>query len=70
MANRILFRLILCSTLALMGLDAETGVFMLLFLDLSYDDAKRKGQLRNKTDLVEAINHALDPARPCILGLA
>ena len=31
--------------IALMGLDAETGVFMLLFLDLSYDEAKRKGQL-------------------------
>ena len=26
--------------IALMGLDAETGVFMLLFLDLSYDDAQ------------------------------
>ena len=29
--------------IALMGLDAETGVFMLLFLDLSYDEAKRAG---------------------------
>ena len=29
--------------IALMGLDAETGVFMLLFLDLSYDEAKRRG---------------------------
>jgi len=29
--------------IALMGLDAETGVFMLLFLDLSYGDAKREG---------------------------
>ncbi len=29
--------------IALLGLDAEMGVFMLLFLDLSYDDAKRKG---------------------------
>ena len=34
--------------IALMGLDAETGVFMLLFLDLSYDDAKREGRLRNQ----------------------
>ena len=33
--------------IALMGLDAETGVFMLLFLDLSYDEAKAKGLLRN-----------------------
>ena len=28
--------------IALMGLDAETGVFMLLFLDLSYDEARRR----------------------------
>jgi len=28
--------------IALMGLDAETGVFMLLYLDLSYEEAKRK----------------------------
>jgi len=28
--------------IALMGLDAETGVFMLLFLDLAYDEAKAK----------------------------
>ena len=32
--------------IALMGLDAETGVFMLLFLDLSYDEAKRQNRLR------------------------
>ena len=30
--------------IALMGLDAETGVFMLLFLDLAYDEAKAKGR--------------------------
>ena len=34
--------------IALMGLDAETGVFMLLFLDLSYDDARREGRLRSR----------------------
>jgi Cu(I)/Ag(I) efflux system membrane protein CusA/SilA len=31
--------------IALMGLDAETAVFMLLFLDLSYDEAKAAGRL-------------------------
>jgi Cu(I)/Ag(I) efflux system membrane protein CusA/SilA len=41
--------------IALMGLDAETGVFMLLFLDLSFDEAKREGRLRTKEDLVDAI---------------
>ena len=29
--------------IALMGLDAETGVFMLLFLDLAYDERVRSG---------------------------
>jgi Cu(I)/Ag(I) efflux system membrane protein CusA/SilA len=41
--------------IALMGLDAETGVFMLLFLDLAYAEAKSRNSLRNKADLVEAI---------------
>ena len=41
--------------IALMGLDAETGVFMLLFLDLSYDEAKAKGRLRSMAELHEAI---------------
>lgn len=51
--------------IALMGLDAETGVFMLLFLDLSYDEAKRKGQLRNLAELHEAIIHgAVKRIRP------
>jgi Cu(I)/Ag(I) efflux system membrane protein CusA/SilA len=51
--------------IALMGLDAETGVFMLLFLDLSHDEARRKGMLRTRTDLVEAIVHgAVKRVRP------
>jgi Cu(I)/Ag(I) efflux system membrane protein CusA/SilA len=41
--------------IALMGLDAETGVFMLLYLDLSYDDHLKKGLLKTNQDLVEAI---------------
>ncbi|HZL83952.1 MAG TPA: efflux RND transporter permease subunit [Candidatus Krumholzibacteria bacterium] len=51
--------------IALLGLDAETAVFMLLFLDLSYEDAKRRGLLRNVADLDEAILHgAVKRARP------
>jgi Cu(I)/Ag(I) efflux system membrane protein CusA/SilA len=51
--------------IALMGLDAETGVFMLLFLDLSYEDAKREGRLRTMADLHEAIIHgAVKRVRP------
>jgi len=41
--------------IALMGLDAETGTFMLLFLDLSHDEARAQGRLRTRDDLVEAI---------------
>jgi len=51
--------------IALLGLDAETGVFMLLFLDLSYDEAKREGRLRSRADLDEAIVHgAVKRVRP------
>ena len=51
--------------IALMGLDAETGVFMLLFLDLAYKDAKDKGKLKTKEELVEAIIHgAVKRVRP------
>ncbi len=51
--------------IALMGLDAETGIFMLLFLDLAHDEAKAKGLLRNRADLIEAIIHgAVKRVRP------
>ena len=33
--------------IALLGVDAETGVFMLLYLDLAYEDARREGRLRS-----------------------
>lgn len=51
--------------IALMGLDAETGVFMLLFLDLSIDDFRKRGALNTREDLVEAIVHgAVKRVRP------
>ncbi|MCL1907924.1 MAG: efflux RND transporter permease subunit [Holophagaceae bacterium] len=51
--------------IALMGLDAETGVFMLLFLDLSYEEAKSNNKLNNKNELTEAIVHgAVKRVRP------
>jgi Cu(I)/Ag(I) efflux system membrane protein CusA/SilA len=57
--------------IALMGLDAETGVFMLLFLDLSYDEAKRNGKLRTRSDLAEAIIHgAVKRVRPKIMTVS
>lgn len=51
--------------IALMGLDAETGVFMLLFLDLAYHEAIEKGKMRTEEDLKEAIIHgAVKRVRP------
>ncbi|MGD0077750.1 MAG: CusA/CzcA family heavy metal efflux RND transporter [Sedimentisphaerales bacterium] len=51
--------------IALMGLDAETGVFMLLFLDLAYNDMVSQGRMRNFADLKEAIIHgAVKRIRP------
>ena len=48
-----------------MGLDAETGVFMLLFLDLAYDERVRQGSMRTYKDLEEAILHgAVKRVRP------
>lgn len=54
--------------IALMGLDAETGVFMLLYLDLSLGEAKSRNQLRTIGDLKEAIVHgAVRRVRPKIM---
>jgi Cu(I)/Ag(I) efflux system membrane protein CusA/SilA len=41
--------------IALLGVDAETGVFMLLYLDLAYEQANREGRLRSLPDLRRAI---------------
>ena len=40
---------------ALAGMDAETGVVMLLYLTLAHGKAKDEGRLRNAADLEEAI---------------
>jgi len=51
--------------IALAGLDAETGVVMLLYLDLAYDDWKKKGLLKVPVDLRDAIYHgAVKRVRP------
>jgi len=41
--------------IALLGVDAETGVFMLLYLDLAYAKASREGRLRTLADLQATI---------------
>jgi Cu(I)/Ag(I) efflux system membrane protein CusA/SilA len=51
--------------IALAGLDAETGVVMLLYLDLAYDEWKKKGLMRGVADLRDAIYHgAVKRVRP------
>jgi Cu(I)/Ag(I) efflux system membrane protein CusA/SilA len=51
--------------IALLGLDAETAVFMLLFLDLALDEARRAGRLRTVAELDEAlVQGAVKRARP------
>jgi Cu(I)/Ag(I) efflux system membrane protein CusA/SilA len=57
--------------IALLGVDAETGVFMLLYLDLAYEDAKRAGRLRSLAELREAILHgAVKRIRPKFMTVA
>jgi Cu(I)/Ag(I) efflux system membrane protein CusA/SilA len=57
--------------IALLGVDAETGVFMLLYLDLSYEQAKKEGRLRNLSELREAILHgAVKRIRPKFMTVA
>jgi Cu(I)/Ag(I) efflux system membrane protein CusA/SilA len=57
--------------IALMGVDAETGVFMLLYLDLAYQEWQRQGRLRSWADLKEAILHgAVKRVRPKFMTAA
>jgi Cu(I)/Ag(I) efflux system membrane protein CusA/SilA len=54
--------------IALAGLDAETGVVMLLYLDHAYDDRMKKGLMRGLNDLKDAIHHgAVQRVRPKIM---
>jgi Cu(I)/Ag(I) efflux system membrane protein CusA/SilA len=41
--------------IALLSIDAETGVFMLLYLELAYEEALMSGRMRTLSDLREAI---------------
>jgi len=51
--------------IALAGLDAETGVVMLLYLDLAYEDWKKRGLMSNVAHLRDAIYHgAVKRVRP------
>jgi Cu(I)/Ag(I) efflux system membrane protein CusA/SilA len=57
--------------IALMGVDAETAVFMLLYLDLACEERRLAGRLRTLADLREAIAHgAVKRIRPKFMTVA
>jgi Cu(I)/Ag(I) efflux system membrane protein CusA/SilA len=57
--------------IALLGVDAQTGVFMLLYLDLAYENASREGRLRTLADLQATIvEGAAKRLRPKFMTMA
>jgi Cu(I)/Ag(I) efflux system membrane protein CusA/SilA len=57
--------------IALMGVDAETGVFMMLYLDLAFEEQRLAGQMRDLADLRQAIVHgAAKRIRPKFMTVA
>ena len=42
--------------IALLGVDAETAIYMLLYLDLAYEQKKKSGKMNNFSELKEAIH--------------
>ena len=57
--------------IALAGLDAETGVVMLLYLDLAYDRWKKEGRLNGADDLRDAVMEgAVKRIRPKIMTVS
>ncbi|MBE0502520.1 MAG: efflux RND transporter permease subunit [Desulfuromonadales bacterium] len=56
--------------IALAGLDAETGVVMLLYLDLAYKNWQEKGRMLTLGDLKQAIHHgAVKRIRPKVMTI-
>jgi len=59
---------VLVGMIALAGLDAETGVIMLLYLEQAYDAARKKGAMTTLVDLKHAIDHgAVKRVRPKVM---
>ncbi len=57
--------------IALAGLDAETGMVMLLYLDIAYEKWHKEGRMRNGADLRDAIYHgAVKRLRPKVMTVA
>ncbi|MEO8129160.1 MAG: efflux RND transporter permease subunit [Bryobacteraceae bacterium] len=56
--------------IALAGLDAETGVVMLLYLDQAYEDFKLRGVLNDRNDLADSIYvGAVKRVRPKVMTI-
>jgi Cu(I)/Ag(I) efflux system membrane protein CusA/SilA len=57
--------------IALAGLDAETGVVMLLYLDMAYEKWMKEGKLKNAADLKDAVMYgAVKRIRPKIMTVS
>ena len=57
--------------IALAGLDAETGVVMLLYLDQAYEEFQRRGILNNRNDLADSIYEgAVKRVRPKVMTIS
>jgi Cu(I)/Ag(I) efflux system membrane protein CusA/SilA len=57
--------------IAFLGVDAETSVFMLLYLDLAYNERKSNGLMRTRSHLHEAIlQGAVQRLRPKFMTVA
>jgi Cu(I)/Ag(I) efflux system membrane protein CusA/SilA len=57
--------------IALLGVDAETAIFMLLYLNIAYEGAKKAGKMNSLADLQEAIHDgAVKRIRPKFMTVA
>ncbi len=56
--------------IALAGLDAETGVVMLLYLDIAFEQWKRGGRMGTYAELAQAVDHgAVQRIRPKMMTI-
>jgi Cu(I)/Ag(I) efflux system membrane protein CusA/SilA len=57
--------------IALAGIDAETGVVMLIYLDHAFDDRVARGSMNNVSDLIAAVKEgAVQRIRPKMMTMA
>ncbi len=62
---------VMVGIIALLGIDAETGQVMLLYLDTEYDKAVKADRMKTRTDLLKAIHHgAVKRIRPKTMTVA